>query len=312
MKFEGFSAIKIRLVENGNEGKSTGLVLAIGLSLLASLCFACAGIFAQRALHQAPTPWGAWITLVVNSLFLWLLHFLFTPQAPVFVTANLVFVLIGIFVPGLTRMLNFRGIQTLGSSVTSTVINSTPMFATALAVLFLQERPGPVLLSGIAVVMGGLTAISWGGSKQSWSRVELVYPLLAAIFFAGKDVLARWGIGITGQPVLAVAIASITGTVAVYLILSWIQRARFQLPPLRISVWFVVSGLFTGGSFVFQYMALFMEKVSIVTPLVNTYSVFVLILAPVLARGIERITPRKVAGAFAVACGVVLISIGKR
>lgn len=311
MKFGWISAIRGSLVEIGSERKRSRIMLAIGLSLLASLCYACAGIFAQRGLHQLPTPWGAWITLVVNSLFLWLLHFLFSPEAAIFVAPNLIFVLIGFFVPGLTRMLNFRGIQTLGASVTSTVINSTPMFATVLAVMFLGERPGLRILAGLGVIVGGLTAISWGGGRGSWSRLELFYPLLAALFFAGKDVLARWGMGITGQPILAIAIASITGTVEVYLLLSWIQGDRFRLPPPRISLWFAISGLFTGGSFVLQYLALFIENVSIVSPIVNTYSVFVLLLAPLLARGIEKVTLRKVVGALLVALGVVLISLGK-
>lgn len=286
-------------------------MLAIGLSLLASVCYACAGIFAQRGLHGLPTPWGAWITLLVNSIFLWLLHFLFFPEAPIFTSANFIFVFIGLFVPGLTRMLNFRGIRTLGSSVTSTVINSTPVFAGLLAVIFLGERPGLLILSGIGSIVGGLTAISWGGGRGSWSRLELLYPLLAALLFAGKDVLARWGTGITGQPILAVAIASLTGTVEVYWILNWIQRDRFRLPPPRVCFWFAISGLFTSGSFVFQYVALFLENVSIVSPIVNTYSVFVLVLAPLLARGIERVTLRKAIGALLVAVGVVLISLGK-
>ncbi|OGP30274.1 MAG: hypothetical protein A2038_15530 [Deltaproteobacteria bacterium GWA2_57_13] len=311
MKFGWISAIRDNLVEIGNERKRSRIMLAIGLSLLASLCYACAGIFAQRGLHQLPTPWGAWITLVVNSLFLWLLHLLVSPEAPIFISANLIFVFIGFFVPGLTRVLNFRGIRTLGASVTSTVINSTPMFATALAVIFLGERPGLVVLSGLGVIVGGLTAISWGGGRGWWSQLELFYPLLAAVFFAGKDVLARWGMGITGQPILAVAIASITGTVEVYFLLSWIQGDRFRLPPPRIFFWFAISGLFTGGSFVFQYLALFIENVSIVSPIVNTYSVFVLVLAPLLARGIERVTLRKVIGAVGVVAGVALISIGR-
>ena len=48
--------------------------------------------------------------------------------------------------------------------------------------------------------------------------------------------------------------------------------------------WFVSSGVFTGGSFLFMFVALSMEQVSIIAPLVNSYAVFVLVLAPLVAR----------------------------
>lgn len=284
--------------------------MAIILGLLAAFCYASANIFAQRGLHRLPTPWGAWITLAVNSIFLWLCYFFFAPGAAILIRANLIFVFIGLFVPGLARMLNFRGIQTMGSNVTSTVLNAAPMFATLLAVIFLGERPGLPVLCGMGLIVGGLMTISWGGGKESWSRWELLYPLLAAFFFAGKDVLARWGTVMTGQPILAVAIASVTGTLEVYAIIRWIQGVRFVLPPRPVLMWFAVSGLFTGASFLLQYTALFMERVSIVTPVVNTYTVFVFFLTPFMARGIETITLRKVIGAVGVAAGVALISIG--
>jgi drug/metabolite transporter (DMT)-like permease len=45
--------------------------------------------------------------------------------------------------------------------------------------------------------------------------------------------------------------------------------------------------------------------------LVNSYAVFVLLLAPFLARQIESVTARKTAGAALVVAGIFLISAGK-
>jgi drug/metabolite transporter (DMT)-like permease len=60
-----------------------------------------------------------------------------------------------------------------------------------------------------------------------------------------------------------------------------------------------------------MYLALSMERVTIVAPLINSYAVFVLVLTPFMARQIERVTWRKVAGAVLVVAGIFLISIGK-
>ncbi len=241
-------------------------MLAIAFGILASVCFAAASLLAQRGLYVVPTPWGAWVTLVVNAIFLLAFHFVLYPDAPIFVVDNLTFVAVGLFVPGMTRVLTFRGIRTMGSAITSTIVNTTPMFSTALAMVVLEERPGPLVLAGVALIVSGLVIISWEGSERSWKTTELIFPFLAAGLFAMKDVTVRW---------------------------------------------FVSSGLFTGGSFLFMFLALSMERVSIIAPLVNSYAVFVLLLTPLIARQIERVTLRKAAGAVLVVAGIFLISAGK-
>jgi drug/metabolite transporter (DMT)-like permease len=224
-------------------------MVAVAFGILASLCFAAASLLAQRGLYISPTPWGAWMTLVANTIFLFAFHFLLYPQAPVFVLDNVVFVVVGLFVPGLTRVLTFRGIRSMGSAITSTVVNTTPMFSTALAMLLLRERPGPLVLAGVVFIVTGLVTISWEGSQRAWKKIELLFPLLAAVLFAMKDVTVRWGLGGNASPVLAAAIAALTSTVEVFLLNRYLQRETFTLPPAHVIHWFVTSGLFTGASF---------------------------------------------------------------
>jgi drug/metabolite transporter (DMT)-like permease len=286
-------------------------MLAIAFGILASVCFATASLLAQRGLHLAPTPWGAWVTLVANTVFLLAFHFILYPEAPVFIAANLTFVAVGLFVPGATRVLTFRGIRTMGSSVTSTIVNTTPMFSTLLAVLLLGERPGPLVLAGVSLIVGGLVIISWEGSQRSWKRTELIFPFLAALLFSMKDVTVRWGLGGSESPILAAAIAALTSTVEILLINLYVHKKDLALPPRNVIHWFVSSGIFTGGSFLFMFLALSMERVSIIAPLINSYAVFVLMLAPLMARQIEKVTLRKIAGALLVVAGIFLISAGR-
>jgi drug/metabolite transporter (DMT)-like permease len=286
-------------------------MLAIAFGILASVCFAAASLLAQRGLYVVPTPWGAWVTLVVNAIFLLAFHFVLYPDAPIFVVDNLTFVAVGLFVPGMTRVLTFRGIRTMGSAITSTIVNTTPMFSTALAMVVLEERPGPLVLAGVALIVSGLVIISWEGSERSWKTTELIFPFLAAGLFAMKDVTVRWGLGGSGSPILAAGIAAVTSTVEIWLINRYVHKEKFALPPKHVIYWFVSSGLFTGGSFLFMFLALSMERVSIIAPLVNSYAVFVLLLTPLIARQIERVTLRKAAGAVLVVAGIFLISAGK-
>jgi drug/metabolite transporter (DMT)-like permease len=286
-------------------------MLAISFGILASLCFAAASLLAQRGLYIAPTRWGAWVTIVANSVFLLVFHFALDPNAPIFVVENITFVAIGLFVPGATRVLTFRGIRTMGSAITSTIVNTTPMFSTALAMLVLAERPGPLVLAGVVSIVGGLVIISWEGPQRSWKRTELIFPFLAALLFSIKDVTVRWGLAGGGAPILAAAIAAVTSTIEIFLINRYIHKEPFVLPAKDGMRWFVSSGIFTGGSFLFMFLALSMEQVSIIAPLVNSYAVFVLMLAPLIARQIENVTLNKAVGAVLVVSGIFLISVGK-
>ena len=287
-------------------------MLPILFGLLTSVCFAVASLLAQRGYHIGPAPWGAWITIIANAAFLLAGHLLLEGDTRLFVADNLIFVAVGLFVPGVTRVLSFRGIRTMGSSVTSTIVNTTPMFSTVLAILILGERPSALVLAGVLLTVAGLITVSWGGEKTSYSKVELVFPFLCALLFSMKDISVRWGLGGGGgQPILAAAIAALTSTLEIFLITRFVQGETFALPALPVLRWFVWSGIFTGGSFLFMYVAFSMERVSIVAPLVNSYTVFVAILTPFMARQIESLTPRKLAGAALVVAGIFAVSLGR-
>jgi drug/metabolite transporter (DMT)-like permease len=287
-------------------------VLPIFFGILTSVCFAVASLLAQRGYHLAAAPWGAWITIAANCVFLFAAHFLLYSETQIFVADNLIFVAVGLLVPGVTRVLSFRGIRSMGSSTTSTIINTTPMFSTMLAILLLGERPGPWVMAGILLTVGGLVTVSWTGATTLYRKTELVFPFLCALIFAMKDVTVRWGLGDGGgQPIFAAAIAALTSTVEIFLITRYVQGEKFLLPAAGISWWFVWSGIFTGGSFLFMYIALSMERVTIIAPLINSYAIFVLMLTPLLARHIEFVTRRKVTGAIMVVAGIFMVSLGK-
>ena len=287
-------------------------MLPILFGILTSFCFAIASLSAQRGYHLAPAPWGAWITIAANCGFLFAAHFVLNSETQFFVTDNLIFVAVGLFVPGVTRVLSFRAIRTMGSSVTSTIINTTPMFSTVFAVALLGERPTTMTMMGVLITVAGLVTVSWIGVNAPYRKRELVYPLLCSLIFSLKDVTVRWGlVGAEVQPILAAGIAAATSTIQIFLIIRFAQGEKFSLPPAPAVRWFIASGIFTGGSFLFMYVALSLEEVSIIAPLINSYAVFVILLTPLMARQIEKVTLRRVLGVIMVVAGIFLVSLGK-
>jgi drug/metabolite transporter (DMT)-like permease len=286
-------------------------VVPIFFGLLTSFCFAIGSLLAQRGYHLAAAPWGAWITLVGNSAVLSAAHFIFYSETNFLAAENLIFVGVGLLVPGVSRVLSFRGVRVLGSSITSTIVNTTPVFSTLLAIVVLGERPGPVVSAGVLLTVAGLITVSWVGATANYRKIELVFPFLCALIFSLKDITLRWTLGAGGgQPVFSAAIAAATSTIEIFLINRYLYGEKFVLPPFQVTRWFIWSGLFTGGSFLFMYLAFSLEQVSVVAPLINSYVVFVLLLTPFMARRIESVTWRTVAGAVMVVGGIFLVSMG--
>jgi drug/metabolite transporter (DMT)-like permease len=287
-------------------------VLPIFFGLLTSFCFAVGSLLAQRGYHLGPAPWGAWITLVGNSAILTAAHFLFYSGTRFLAVENLIFIGVGLFVPGVTRVLSFRGVRVLGSSITSTIVNTTPVFSTVLAIAVLGERPELMVIAGVLLTVAGLITVSWVDANARYRKIELVFPFLCALIFSLKDITLRWTLADgSAQPVFSAAVAAVTSTVEIFFIQRYGYREKFVLPPFHIARWFILSGIFTGGSFLFMYLAFSLEQVSVVAPLINSYVVFVLLLTPLMARRIERVTWRMVSGATMVVAGIFLVSIGK-
>ena len=71
---------------------------------------------------------------------------------------------------------------------------------------------------------------------------------------------------------------------------------------------FAAAGFLNFLSYVFAYTALSMERVSLISPLINGSSLFVLPLSALLLKDVEKLTPRKVGATVLVIIGVFLIS----
>jgi len=247
--------------------------------------------------------------LGVNALFLWLYVVLFVDSIDLGTPANLIFVLVGIFVPGVARFFMFKGIERLGASITSCLTNSTPLFATFFAISFLQERPTMTNLLGTLSIVSGIIALSWKGATKTWRTRDLLFPLTSAFLFAARDNMVRFGLLHIDSPIVGAAIAASTSFVT----MSIIYLAFEKNPPLGKSVrrgfgLFAVAGFMNFLSYVFAYTALSMERVSLMSPLINGSSLFILPLSALFLKGVEQLTPRKIGAIGLVIIGVFLIS----
>ena len=87
-------------------------------ALANAFTFALHNMLAKKALRTSNPATGVISSLLINIVFLWSLSILFVPLAPLGTASILIFVVVGFFQPGLTRLLTYKGIDALGVAIT--------------------------------------------------------------------------------------------------------------------------------------------------------------------------------------------------
>jgi drug/metabolite transporter (DMT)-like permease len=218
------------------------------------------------------------------------------------------FVLAGLLAPGIAQILFTFGVRDAGASRTSVTVGTAPLFAVATALVFLDEPLVAGLLLGAAlIVTGGIVLASDRARPEHFKRIGLVYALVGTVAFATRDTYVRWlGTEVTDvEPGVAAFVAMLTGTAVSLAFVLW---NRTQLTRAA-AISFVPAGICYGLSYVFLFEAFARGRVSVVSPIVATESLWGVTLSWLVLRRSENIGPKLVVGALLIVAGGVLIGL---
>lgn len=132
----------------------TGIIF----SLLAASGFAATAVFARTALQRMSAPYGTLLSLFVSTVAAMAIAAVLHPDELLGIGAVALgwLFLVGFLNFPLGRMFNYTSVTMVGVSKASTVVATSPLFATILAVIILGERVSPITLLGTVAVIGGL------------------------------------------------------------------------------------------------------------------------------------------------------------
>ena len=217
------------------------------------------------------------------------------------------FLLAGVLGPGCSQLLFTLAVRDAGPSRTSVTVGTAPLFSVALALALLDEpAKASVLVGALLIVVGGILLAREPGRPQHVKWIGLGFALAATIVFAVRDNLVRHlSLDTDVEPALASAAILFAGgvTVAVWLLLT---RRRLPLGGFRA---FAPAGLLFGLSYLCLFEAYYRGRVSVVSPLVATESLWGVALSALLLRRHELVGPRLFGGAALVVAGGVLIAV---
>jgi drug/metabolite transporter (DMT)-like permease len=218
------------------------------------------------------------------------------------------FALAGIMGPGASQILFTLAIRDAGPSRTSVLVGTAPLFSVAIALTLLREPLQAALLAGaVLIVVGGVLLVGERVRPGHFKLVGLAFALGATILFASRDNLLRWlSVDTDVPPALAASATLAAGTVCV---LGYALLVRAGSGVTLAGVYrFAVAGLLFGLSYVALFEAYYRGRVTVVSPLVATESLWGVLLSALLLRRSELVGPRLLAGAALIVTGGAVIS----
>ena len=276
---------------------------AVALALASAFLFGAMTVALRFALRRAPDAEVGALLTILPALAVTLP---FVAVQTVDLREVWPFVLAGLLGPGLSQLLFTLAVRDAGPSRTSVVVGTAPLFSVAIALVFLDEplRAG-LLLGALLIVAGGFLLVGERGRPGHVKRIGLLLALAATVVFAVRDNFVRWfSIDTDASPALAAAATLGAGAacVAAYVLVT--RRGRVSLRRLPV---FVPAGLLFGLSYVCLFEGYYRGRVTVVSPLVATESLWGVGLSALLLRRHELVGRRLAAGAALVVAGGALI-----
>jgi drug/metabolite transporter (DMT)-like permease len=205
-------------------------------------------------------------------------------------------------------------VRDVGAGRTSVVVGSAPLFAATLAILLLDEPVEAALVAGALLIVGAGILLAGETVRPANFRVVGVgFALAAMMLFSTRDLIVRWYSADAALGSVEAAVAALAaGTLVMVGYAAAVRRGALLSALARPSLLrFAPAGIFFGLSYVLLFEAYYRGKVTVVSPLVATESLWGVLFAAVFLGRSELVGARLVLGAALVVAGGALIGVSR-
>ena len=287
--------------------------MAATLAIISAFLYSLGMISAQIGLKDTDTFTGALISMIfsfIGSLFLFIF---FVPISHFASWALIYFFIAGLSGPCLGRFLLFIGINRIGSSIASTLYSIKPLFSAIAAVLILGENLTAAIAAATLIMVVGLAIVSSEESgkkiESSWSKKDLIFPIMAGAAYGLSHVFRKIGLNINHDPMMGIVVQN-AAALSFSLTLAILKKNHQQVNVTHPKAWIVfgLSGIFSVLGQLAIFYALNIGSVIIVSPLSAISPLFIIVIAGIYLRKVERVTWKIALGAVLIIGGTFILS----
>ncbi|MCX8191475.1 MAG: DMT family transporter [Nitrososphaerales archaeon] len=288
------------------------MIEAIGFAILSAILFAYGTIFVRKGLEELNFFSASIVVTLIGFIIYLPLMILLVPLNRINMGGIVLFLLSGIFTPGLTRLFYFKGIEKLGAAINAPIFATHPLFSAILAFILLNEEPSYGIWLGIfCIICGGIilekVMHNNGGSKR-FNKIDALFPLSAAIVLGFGYILRKTGLNMCNEPIAGATFSYMASLLVYTLLFTLSSRMRSSAMVNGKGLQrFWKAGVLFGIGWVSTFYALRVGDVTIVAPLVNTEPLFVILFIHLFLRKLERVSIALVIGALFIVIGTTFI-----
>lgn len=312
---------------------------AEAFAVLSAFCFGAAHVSSKRGLQDTSVIAGTVVVLGVSWVVISASMFVEFPSSTGAAAAIAILLVIGLLVPGVSRVAVLAGVDRLGPSISISIQHGLrPVLSVLGAVVLLGESVSVPQASGIVLIIAGGWRLSRrpreeaegkvaeraGASRQPVTtgtasrrspgrvlavvRPGVIYPVIAALSFATWDLVVKRTLGSLSEPAFAAMLSTGMGLTAWVIAVATVPSLRARWRVGRGVRWLGLSGLLGGVAILGIFHALERGDVAVVAPITSTQPLAVLLLSLLFLRDLERISPTIVVAALAIVVGAILVS----
>jgi drug/metabolite transporter (DMT)-like permease len=281
--------------------------VAVGLAAGAALLFGALAVTIRIALRSGADPEaGSLATTVVACLVCIAIAAMLGEWSRVPWSETWPFFVAGTVTPGISQMLFTRAVDMIGPSRTAILVGISPVLSAAIAIALLDEPLRGALVAGTVLVVAGGVMLAWERGPGALDSLGAGLAILAAVLFSARDNFVRWAERGNDVPGVAAAACSLAAaTVVIGLVVAARGRAGRRLRAAAQP--FLVSGVLYGGGYAFLLSAFDRGRVTVVSPLYATESLWAVLVSALVLRRSDAIGIRLLAAALLVVAGGALI-----
>ena len=295
------------------------MAIAVAFAFLAALGFSCGYIFIRVGTQRVSAPTATFFGVFTGAVLVNIVAFAVNlPDIKALEPVAFAwFALIGVMSYPVARLLQYTAISMVGASRTAPMNSTQPLFAMALGISLLGERPNLMVTLGTPMIVCGLILVvltGWANNASdrvgSIRKLGYLLALGAALTFASRDTISRYVVVAVAPPLVTVAFALTIGSILLFaLTYRDVVNSLRQLPG-RYVMFCGLAGLCQGVAIASIFMALSRAPVTVVSPINASSPLITLALAHIFLQRLESISPLLVVGTLLSVSGVVVVVLG--
>ena len=295
------------------------MALAVVFSFLAALGFSSGYVLIRVGTQRLSAPTATFFTVISGAVLISALALILDLPEVISVTPTALgwFALMGVMAYPLARVLQTTAITWVGATRAAPVSSLQPIFAMALALTILGERPNLLVILGTPIIVCGLvlvvlTSRTNGAVDQVLTARKLGYLLAmgAAASFASRDVISRHVVGSIAPPLVTAAYALTIGGILLFMLTYRDVINSLRRLPGKYVALCCLAGATQGLAVAFLFQALSRAPVTVVSPINASSPLITLLLAHIFLQRLEHINLLLVLGTLLSVGGVVLVVVG--